>query len=241
MEKDVIKKAGICIVLSALILALLYVLFRITVSFTVGLTSVYIAACDIPPRTKITEDYMQEISVPKAYVQEYAYISEGDILGKYTQIYGMIPAGSLFYKSMLYNEEDLPDRPITQLKEGETAYTLETDLAGIGSITAGMYVDVHFSASRKDSYLSGSLLENVRVISVKDHKGLSLDDPQSTGIPYFAELAVKREYVDLLTTAKLAGTLSLFASSAPYDTEAETILAEGEVTEYLRRINGNGE
>jgi hypothetical protein len=32
-------------------------------------------------------------------------MSKEDILGKYTEIQGMIPAGSVFYKHMLYAEE----------------------------------------------------------------------------------------------------------------------------------------
>lgn len=241
MEKNIMKKAGLCLLLSAAILTALYFLFRITVLNTVGLTQVYIASKDIPPRTRITPEYLTEISVPKAYIQDYAFASKEDIIGKYTEIQGMIPAGSLFYKRMLYDEEDLPDAPLTQLKEGETAYTMETDLANIGSVTAGMRVDVQVSVSQKDSYLSGCLLENVRVIAVKDHKGLSLDDPESTGIPYFTELAVKREYIDLLKTAELAGKLSLYASNAPYDTESETVLKEGDITDYLRSIRKKAE
>ena len=238
MEKSVLKTGGLCVLLAAAILTALYFLFRIMVAHTVGLTAVYIASKDIPPRTKITQEYLTEISVPRAYIQDYAYVSKDDIIGKYTEIQGMIPAGSLFYKRMLFNEGDLPDGPVTQLEEGETVYTMETDLTNTGSVTAGMRVDIQVSVSLKDSYLSGCLLENVRVIAVKDHKGLSLDDPESTGMPYFTELAVPREYIDMLKTAELAGKLSLYASNAAYDTGSKTVLKEGEITEYLRGISG---
>ena len=150
----------------------------------------------------------------------------------------MIPAGSVFYKHMLYDEKDLPDHAQLQLKEGETSYGVQVDVASLGSIVEGEHVDVHVSIdARQNTPITGILIQNARVISIKDHQGLALNDKKSNGVPYLMELAVQRTDLDLLNLAESTGTLKFFPSSDPYSTSQEASLVnDSAMTRYLQSI-----
>ncbi len=226
--KTIILKLAACATMAILIGILLIFGVSLKASQMIDLQTTYIASNDILPRTKISESDLIEIQVPAGFLLDYSVNDKAEIIGKYTDIQGKIPAGSVFYKTMLYDEKNLPDYPTSQLKEGQSAYTLETDLARMGGlIIPGQRVDIYASITSHDgTTVTGILEENVRVISVKDHRGLDLDDPESTGIPYMAVLAVRSEDLAYLSSAEEAGTIRLFSSSRSYDSSAEARLVQ---------------
>jgi|GEM_PF-209708 len=235
MKKEIAIKILMVAGCTVLLLLLNMVLFQLVLDYKLDLTAVYVAAHDIDPRTYITEEDVTEIMVPGAYTLSNVYTSKKDIVGKYTDIQGKIPAGSLFYKTMLYEKDLLPDHAIVQLKDGQTSYTMETDVASLGSIIEGQRVDIHVTIERKDSApLTGCLIEHARVLAIKDHKGILLTSEESTGIPYLVEIAVEREDVDLLTMAQSVGQIRLFAADDAYSiTEEAQRKEDSEVTRYL--------
>ena len=223
---------------TAAILLMNYAIFRLYVANKLDLAVTWIAAHDIQPRTRITADDLVEVRISRRYLLDHTYNDKSDIIGKYTEIQGMIPAGSPFYAGMLYEEKDLPDQPVLQLKENQVLFTLEVDVAKIGSITAGQRADIFVTAAPRDETpVTGCLIRNARVVSIKDHKGVPLSSKESTGIPYMAELAVGKEQLELLTLAKSAGEIQLYTSSQSYSTEAEAQLDEDSpVTAWLRAL-----
>lgn len=236
MKKIIIYKGLSIGILAFLLLFLTTYAFKLCVKKELRLVEAYVAARDIPPRTQINETDLLAIEVPKNMLMDYAYGEKAEIIGMYTDIQGMIPAGSLFYKNMLHHKEELPDNPTTQLRKGQAAYSLEIDLAKMGgSIVAGQRVDVYASFTEMDrNVLSGLLLENVRVLAIKDYKGLDLDDPQSTQTPYLAILAIDVEDVELLSKAEKMGDVKMVASSKTYDANLEAIRASNsDALEYL--------
>ena len=238
--KQVFLKVLLVFACVAAILAMNYLLFQMYTAKSLSLQKTYIAARDIPPRTCIEEKDLIEVSIPENYLLDHAYTSKKDIIGRYTEIQGMIPAGSPFYRSMLYDEKDLPDRAAVQLREGQTSFAMNTDVSGLGSITAGMRADLYVTVERRgEAPLSGCLLHNVRILSVKDHKGLEISDPQSSGIPYLVEAAVANEDIQLLTLAQTAGEIRMFPTSQSYRTDIEAELDEGsQITQYLKNLAG---
>ncbi len=197
-----------------------------------------VAARDIPPRTKVEKGDIEVIHVPAAYLASGTYQEEGEIIGKYTEIQGMIPAGSPFYCSMLKEEKELPDFPSTQLKTGQSAYSLETDLARSGGgLAAGQRVDLYLTIERpNETPVTGCLFENVRIISLRDHQGTETSDPDSSGIPYLAVLAVGQKDLDILTAADTVGTLRMIPGSASYDSSAEARLCgDTELLFYVKK------
>ena len=232
-----IKRTGIIVVILCLCVIGNVIAFRYYLAKTINLKTTYIAKHNIPPRTQIKTEDLTMIQIPEKYMQAYTWNEKADIIGKYTSIQGMIPKGSMFYKDMLYNEKEVRDLAITKLQEGMTIFTLETNVSSLGSIEEGMYADIHVSISQKKEIpITGILIRHAEVISIKDHKGLSLKDEQSTKVPYFIELGINQTDIDYLSLASSLGEIRLFPSVDSYKPDKSTLEQDSKVTEYLKSL-----
>ena len=232
-----IKRTGIIVVILCLCVIGNVIAFRYYLAKTINLKTTYIAKHNIPPRTQIKTEDLTMIQIPEKYMQAYTWNEKADIIGKYTSIQGMIPKGSMFYKDMLYNEKEVRDLAITKLQEGMTVFTLETNVSSLGSIEEGMYADIHVSISQKKEIpITGILIRHAEVISIKDHKGLSLKDEQSTKVPYFIELGINQTDIDYLSLASSLGEIRLFPSADSYKPDKSTLEQDSKVTEYLKSL-----
>lgn len=239
MKKIIIVKSALAVVLSVLLIWMLAAAVDLRSLQKLNLRTTWIASRDIPPRTRISEEDLLEVKIPGEYLLAYTVSDKKEILGKYTDIQGKIPAGSAFYKDMLIKEEDMPDYPSAQLREGQSAYTMETDLAKLGGIVVpGQRADIYASFTANDgTAISGCIIENARIIAVKDHKGIDLDNPDSSGTPYLVILAVDQKDLPILSAAETVGNVRLFSSSRTYDSNAEAQLMEDtEVLSYIREL-----
>lgn len=232
-----IKRTGIFVLILCLCVIGNVVTFRYYLAKTINLKTTYIAKHNIPPRTQIKTEDLIMIQIPEKYMQTYTWNDKADIIGKYTSVQGMIPKGSMFYKDMLYNEKEVRDLAITKLQKGMTIFTLETNVSSLGSIEEGMYVDIHVSISQKKEIpITGILIRHAEVISMKDHKGLSLKDEQSTKVPYFVELGINQSDIDYLSLASSLGEIRLFPSQDSYTPDKSTLEQDSKVTEYLKSL-----
>lgn len=232
-----IKRTGIIVIVLCLCVIGNVIAFRYYLAKTINLKTTYIAKHNIPPRTQIKTEDLTMIQIPEKYMQAYTWNEKADIIGKYTSIQGMIPKGSMFYKDMLYNEKEVRDLAITKLQEGMTIFTLETNVSSLGSIEEGMYADIHVSISQKKEIpITGILIRHAEVISIKDHKGLSLKDEQSTKVPYFIELGINQTDIDYLSLASSLGEIRLFPSLDSYKPDKSTLEQDSKVTEYINSL-----
>ena len=232
-----IKRTGIIVVILCLCVIGNVIAFRYYLAKTINLKTTYIAKHNIPPRTQIKTEDLTMIQIPEKYMQAYTWNEKADIIGKYTSIQGMIPKGSMFYKDMLYNEKEVRDLAITKLQEGMTIFTLETNVSSLGSVEEGMYADIHVSISQKKEIpITGILIRHAEVISIKDHKGLSLKDEQSTKVPYFIELGINQTDIDYLSLASSLGEIRLFPSVDSYKPDKSTLEQDSKVTEYINSL-----
>lgn len=232
-----IKRTGIIVVILCLCVIGNVIAFRYYLAKTINLKTTYIAKYNIPPRTQIKTEDLTMIQIPEKYMQAYTWNEKADIIGKYTSIQGMIPKGSMFYKDMLYNEKEVRDLAITKLQEGMTIFTLETNVSSLGSIEEGMYADIHVSISQKKEIpITGILIRHAEVISIKDYKGLSLKDEQSTKVPYFIELGINQNDIDYLSLASSLGEIRFFPSADSYKPDKSTLEQDSKVTEYLKSL-----
>ena len=230
-----IRRTSIFVLILCLWIAGNILVFRYFLAKTINLKTTYIAKRDIPPRSEIQTEDLTMIQVPEKYMQSYTWNEKADIIGKYTSIQGMIPKGSLFYKDMLYNEKEVRDLAITKLQEGMAIFTLETNVSALGSIEEGMYADIHVSISqKKDIPITGILIRHAEVISIKDHKGLSLKDEQSSKVPYFIELGINQSDIDYLSLASSLGEVRLLPSKNSYQPDKSTLELDSKVTEFLK-------
>lgn len=232
-----IKRTGIIVIILCLCVIGNVIAFRYYLAKTINLKTTYIAKHNIPPRTQIKTEDLTMIQIPEKYMQAYTWNEKADIIGKYTSIQGMIPKGSMFYKDMLYNEKEVRDLAITKLQEGMTIFTLETTVSSLGSIEEGMYADIYVSISQKKEIpITGILIRHAEVISIKDHKGLSLKDEQSTKVPYFIELGINQTDIDYLSLASSLGEIRLFPSVDSYKPDKSTLEQDSKVTEYINSL-----
>ena len=98
------KKNTVLIGLIALVIVNV-LLFKILLDKQLDLVEVPIAKVQIEPRTKIEEGMLDTVKVSKALLNEDCILDIEEAIGKYTEIEGIIPKGSLLYQSMLFEEE----------------------------------------------------------------------------------------------------------------------------------------
>ena len=78
------------------------------------------------------------------------------------------------------------------------------------------------------------MIRHAEVISIKDHKGLSLKDEQSSKVPYFIELGINQSDIDYLSLASSLGEVRLFPSKNSYQPDKSTLELDSKVTEFLK-------
>lgn len=235
MKVMMIKWVMILLVASILALADI-ILVNIISNQKLDMVETYVASHDILPRSCIEEEDIQVVKVPNIYLQGNAFDKKTDIIGKYTDIQGMIPKGSLFYKSMLKQQEELSDYPSTKLLEGQMAYSLAAsiiDLAG-NTIVEDQRVDVYVTLNGNNNIpVVDKLISNARVLSIHDSKGYNITHPKSTKIPSVIILAIDEKSVEFLAKAEKIGTVKLLASSESYSQQEAMLNESSSVLPYL--------
>ena len=225
------------IFLIASILALADIILVNIISYRkLDMVETYVASHDILPRSCITEEDLQIIKVPNIYLKDNAFDKKEEIIGKYTDIQGMIPKGSLFYKSMLKKQEELSDYPSTKLLEGQMAYSLTAsiiELAG-NTIVEDQRVDVYVALNGNNKIpIVDKLISNARVLSIHDSKGYNITHPKSSKIPNVILLAIDEKSVEFLAKAEKIGTVKLLASSESYSQHEAMLNENSSVLPYL--------
>ena len=72
------------------------IVFQFALKKSMNAVEIPIAKTEIVPRTKITEDMIEILEVPKASISENVYTDKQDIINKYNDIEAKIPKGSFF-------------------------------------------------------------------------------------------------------------------------------------------------
>lgn len=211
-------------------------LFKVILDKTIDLKKVPVAAVTIEPRTRIDKDMIVYKEIPSIFTDESCAMDESEILDKITEIEGKIPKGSLFYKQMLFDETELPDYPALKLKEGQSSFSLGTDLlkSSGNSLTANQKVDLYVTIEqKKEKPVTDLLVSSIRILSVKDRKGNLMGTKSSSNVPYVINLAVQNEYVELLKIASKVGTIDLYAVADDRQDEECVLNEDSKVIELL--------
>lgn len=169
------NKNTVTFIAAILIVLVLYFFYNWRVSQATSPVSIPYAVQTIGPRTKITKDMIGYVEIPQASIKGNVLTNENtQILGMYTNVNSTIPAGSLFYSSLVVKEEELPDSFLIDIEEGTVAYNFNVDTKSTygNSMYPGNYVDVYFKGVDDDGLLMvGKLIENVKILAVKDASG----------------------------------------------------------------------
>lgn len=186
----------------------------------------------IQPRTKITNDMLDYIDVAPIVLQKGEVIQNKNlIVGRYSNYNTVIPKGSMFYNDTVIDEAKLPDSAFVQLQDGDVPYNfpVNTDTTYGNSMFPNNYVDIYMKANRNDGKLMvGKLLENVKILAVKDSSGRHVfEDSSEARTPAFLIFGVKPEINILLRKASYMGQYSVVLFPVPHGV---TITEEGATT-----------
>ncbi len=225
-----------------LFITLLVMLIGMSLLFSIGAYVNYkenylqvpVASHNLFQRTRIDEEDLIFIEVPKGYLKDDVCIEKEDILGKYVKLGFGLAKGSLIYKGAI--EENIRDLSLTLLKKDEASYDLYTGEVKINSgiLDVGICVDLYLTIRTGEKTISDLLIEHCRVIGVYDSSGHQIRPFDADTRASIVSIAVIKEYVSLINKSLAIGSLSVLPSESCYDSESFSWLnKEAEVLEYL--------
>lgn len=171
------NKNTVTIIGVIVILILLYIGYSVQINNAVKPRKVIVARETIQPRTLITADMITEIDVPSIAVSENVITNRGSIVNKYSNVNSVIPAGSMFYKETVISAKELPDAAFAKVEPGQVAYNFAVNMESTygNSIFPGNKIDIYMKAEvrseESNKVMVGKLLENIKVLAVKDSSG----------------------------------------------------------------------
>lgn len=221
------NKNTITIIGVVVIVGLLYGAYSYQIGTQVNPVQIPVAKVDIQPRTLITEDMIELKTVPSATVTSGVYRNSNLIIGKYTNYNTMIPAGSMFFQSVLVNFEDLPDSAFVDVKDGEIPYQYAVNMESTfgNSIFPGNKIDLYMKVvnDETDKIAIGKFLQDVEVLAVKDSQGRHVfENSAETRTPAYLIFGVTPEVHLLLRKAKYLSKYSVEIFLVPHGGTVES-------------------
>lgn len=246
LQKFLKNKNTVTILGVVLIIVILFFGYRYQIKKQVNpISGIPVAADTIQPRTKITEDMIETISVAPIVLQKGEVIqNKAAIVGKYSNYNTMIPKGSMFYTNTVVDESKLPDSAFIEVAKGEVPYNFPVTLDSTygNSIYPGNYIDIYMKADRQDGRLMvGKLLENVKVLAVKDSSGRHVfENSEEARTPAYLIFGVSPEINILLRKASYMSNYSAELFPVPHGTSVEEEGATTVTSQTLKDfINAN--
>lgn len=199
------------------------------------LVTTYISKLNLKERTKIEEEYIEEIKVPKIYINENTYTNKDDIVGKYVKLDNCICSNSLFYINALESEEEMNDFLHIKLNNDESTYDLliKDIKVNPSHLNKGMKVNIYVTINRKE-VLSDLLIENAEISGLYDHANKEIKDNQNISSLGYISLKVKDYMIPYINKAIVLGEVNLVVSANPYSNLEVRLNKEGEVFNLLK-------
>lgn len=210
LKRFIQNKNTVTIIGMVAIIILLYWGYSSQVKAATKYVEIPVAKQTIQPRTEITSDMIKKIQVPSIAVDKTVLKSNTLIVGRYTNVNCVIPAGSMFYPSQVTTKENLPDSAFVEVPNGMIPYqfsvTMNTTYGN--SIFPGNKIDIYMKAVEDDTnkIMVGKLLENVEILAVKDSQGRHVfEDSSDDRTPANLIFAVPSDIHILLRKAEYMG------------------------------------
>ena len=169
-------------------LVILYAGYTMRINQKTALVDVYYANQNIGPKTLITEEMVSRMSVPQSFIKGTYYKNYNDIVGKYSNYNTTIAEGSIFYSSLLVEEENLPDAMFYDVNEGEriVSFPVTTESTYGNSIMPSNKVDIYVKLMEGNKVVYGQYFEKVEILAVKDASGKNVfESTEETRTPSY--------------------------------------------------------
>lgn len=216
LKKFLSNKNTVTVLGVVLAVVVLYIGYNMRVRSAINPIVVPYAKQTISPGTQITSDMVGTMEVPPAMLKGDVITNSGQVIDKYSNDDSIIPEGSLFYGRSVVEKENLTSAGILDYPNGYVLYNMSVNSSSTygNSIFPGNYIDIYLKAVYKvtdetnitsdaDRIMLGKLIENVKVLAVKDAEGNSvfsnLDENKTPAMIIFA---VPEEYYVLLKKAE---------------------------------------
>lgn len=202
LKKFLQNKNTVTVIGVVLAVLVLYVGYNMRVKSAVNPITVPYAKETIKGGTQITQDKVGTIQVPPSMLKGNVLTQQSQIIDKYARPDSIIPEGSLFYSTAVVEEAQLPASIILKYPKGYVLYnmTVTTQTTYGNSIYPENYIDIYLKAVNKltgnevtadaDKIMLGKLVENVKVLAVKDSSGqavfANLDEQRTPAMIIFA-------------------------------------------------------
>jgi len=166
-------------------------------------------------RSKINEDDIKIMKVPKYLVNDEILIKKNEIINHYVKLQEKIYANSLIHKSSIENNDEFNDYGNLLLKENESAYSIvmSSTEALSNNIKVGMSINLYLTIEENNKIISDLLFKNVRVIGVKNGDGNNLINNE---VPYLIVIAIKSKFIPTLNVCNKIGDYSIYPSNNSY-------------------------
>lgn len=239
LKKFLTNKNVVTIVGVIAIILVIYFGYNSQVTKATSPVSVPVAKQEIPANTKITDEMVKTISVPSVAISSNVVKSKGLVVGKYSAINTVIPAGSMFYKSAVVSEDEKIDIAYTKLKKDQVLYNFPVTITTTygNTITPDSYVDIYMKAvDDNGEIMVGKLLENVNILAVKDSSGDDVfADLSNKKTPAFLYFGVTSDIHILLRKASYLKSKSVELFPVPHGVAVDSDELNIRVsTQYLR-------
>lgn len=178
-----------------------------------------VAKVTIQPKTEITADMITVIKVPREALKGNYYANSSALIGKYSNVNTVIPAGSLFYQEAVTTKDNLPDSSLYDVPEGETLFYLTVNMltSYTNSILPGNYVDIYLSTKENGKALVGKLLQDVKILAVKTSDGQNVfENSEEARIPYVIIFSLPEEQHLLLRKINAINSYSIYAENSSF-------------------------
>ena len=216
LKKALTNKNTVTVLGVILAVLIIYFGYNMRVKNAVNPVLVPYAIKTISPGTQITDDMIGIMEVPPAMLKGNVIRNKGEVVDKYSNDDSIIPEGSLFYSRSVVDKANLASGGILDYPKGYVLYNLAVDSESTygNSVFPGNYIDIYLKAVNKiadgqavtadaDKIMLGKLLQNVKVIAVKDSEGnpvfANLDEKRQPAMIIFA---LPEEYYILLKKAE---------------------------------------
>lgn len=244
LKKILQNRNTVTIIGVLLIMVLLYFGYNSQIENAVTPIDVPVAAEDIQPRTLITSQMITTISVPNIALNEGVLSNSALIVGKYSNVNAFIPKGSMFFKSAVVDQKELPNYGLSQIKENEKPVYMKVDVDSTfgNSVLPDTYIDIYIKGeSDEGKPFIAKLIENVKIISVKDSSGKPVfENTNDDRIPGSVLFGLNAEGEDspfmMLTRASYIQNVAIIMvpHGGQVETTEETKLSSEALKEYIK-------
>lgn len=201
---------------------------------SLNLVPVVMSSQALDVRHQITADDLISVEVPSALLNDDILLEKDQVVGRWTDLQGKMPAHSFFYRSLLKESQELPDQPALMLLEGQAVYPLPVSVRDTGGqlMQPGLKADLYVYALDADRQpLMDCLIRSVRILQLQDRRGQPLEgaDEQADQIL----LAMDKELIPLVSKAEKNGRIELYVGDQLTDGEC-FLNAESVILQWLR-------